>query len=191
MICPNCGNACSETAKFCSVCGTQFAAEVKDDFAAAPVGDAEKQQSVLNTMYRFLKYRRLACKISGVVLLILSLFFIIFGGLFAGLGITSLVNEYSYGFGGFGVGYGTTWFVMGILYLPIAIVNLAMANKAEKFMNELYFNVRPAANYLGSVGQLVLCYFFNEIALVFAIIGLVNVKTKSEIINQIEQNQKL
>ena len=142
-------------------------------------------------MYRFIKYRRLACKISGVVILILSLFYIVFGAIFTCLGVAALSDASSYGFGGLGLGYGVGWLVCGVLFLPIAIVNFAMANKANKFMNELYFNVRPAANYCGSIGQLILCYFFNEIALVFAIISFVNVKVRAEIINQIEHNQNL
>ena len=194
MICPSCGKECSETAKFCSACGTAFESipvntPVPD--AASHVGDTEKQQSVLNNMYRFLKYRRLACKISAIFMLVLSLFFILVGGIFAVVGVISITGNYPAQLAGFGLGYGITWLVMGILYLPIAFVNFAMVSKTSKLMNELYVNVRPAANYCGSIGQLILCYFFNEIALVFAIIGFVNAKTKAEIINQIEHNQKL
>ena len=204
MICPNCGIECSETSKFCSVCGTALISEIREETvgeavfetpdaekAPDPVGNTTDQQNVLDTMFRFLKYRRLACKILGIYMLILSLFFIIFGLLFTGIGIVSLNNGSFSSITGMGFGYGITWLICGLLYLPIAFINFGMVSKANKFMNELYYNVRPAANYCGSIGRIVFCYFFNTIAMVFAIIGLVNVRSKSAIIDQIEYNQNL
>ena len=189
MICPNCGAEYSENDKFCTSCGTQFSFnETTEAPAAAPVGNTENQQKVLDNLYRFLKYRRVACIITGIYLLVCSLILALCGAICIISGAVLLFEDT---FGVFSLSYGIMYFLMGILYLPIPFINFAMASKANKYMNELYFNVRPAADYSSSIGRLVLCYFFNEVALVFAIIGCVYARKNSDVIAEIEHNQAL
>ncbi len=158
--------------------------------SAAPVGDTSKQQSVLDNIYRFLKYRRLACKIAMIFFIIAGIFFLLVGSIFTVIGIVGLIGQEAE-LGGMGLGMGITYFFCGVLYLPIAVVNLFMQRKADKLMRQVHTNVRPAADYSASIGQIILAYFFNTIAMVFAIIGCVNAKSNAEIIKEIEYNQSL
>ena len=70
--CTNCGNAIPDEASFCGVCGTP-AAISQDQYAY------DEEKAFLDYTHRFLRYERLAWKISGVVFLIISLVFLGFG----------------------------------------------------------------------------------------------------------------
>ena len=207
IYCTNCGKECADTAKFCSACGTKIArpepvapAVVEEPVVtyaepkpASPEfeGDTQAQQGVLDKMYRFLKWRKKACSIFGVYFLVMAAVLLIFGLIFTIVGALSLVGNGGYDTGVFGLSSGIGYIIGGVLYVPIAIVNFAMKSKANRLMNEMYYNVRPAAAYSASIGQIVLCYFFNTISMIFAIIGCVHAKSNAAIIDQIERNQSI
>jgi len=154
-------------------------------------GDTQAQQGVLDKMYRFLKWRKKACSIFGVYYLIMAIVLLVLGVIFTVVGTVSIVGGGSYDASVFGLAYGIGYMLGGVLYVPIAIVNFAMKSKANRLMNEMYYNVRPAAAYSASIGQIVLCYFFNTISMIFAIIGCVHAKSNAAVIDQIERNQRI
>ncbi|MBQ1955783.1 MAG: hypothetical protein II350_08620 [Clostridia bacterium] len=191
MICPVCGNECLDDARFCSSCGIEFVNNESSKAVSEPVDNTKEQQNVLNKIRNYLKYRRLACIIVGILRLVSAMFYLFGGTVMIISTIISLTGNSSFDLPGIGFAYTILYFMCGIIYIPLAIVNFAIAAKSNKLMSGVYTDVRPAADYCGSVGQLVLCALFNEIALVFAIIGMVHVKRNAEVINMIEQNQML
>ena len=74
---------------------------------------------------------------------------------------------------------GMFYIIFGALLLAVAIVNLVTASKIGKYRYSEVLTVKHA----GSVGSIVLAAFFNEIALVFAIITFVVAKKNSAILN--------
>ena len=74
---------------------------------------------------------------------------------------------------------GMFYIIFGALLLVVAIVNLVTASKIGKYRYSEVLTVKHA----GSVGSIVLAAFFNEIALVFAIINFVVAKKNSAILN--------
>lgn len=77
------------------------------------------------------------------------------------------------------VAVGIFYIIFGIALLVVAIVNLVTASKIGKYRYSEVLTVKHA----GSVGSIVLAAFFNEIALVFAIINFVIAKKNSAILN--------
>ncbi len=77
------------------------------------------------------------------------------------------------------VAVGMFYIIFGIALLVVAIVNLVTASKIGKYRYSEVLTVKHA----GSVGSIVLAAFFNEIALVFAIINFVIAKKNSAILN--------
>lgn len=73
---------------------------------------------------------------------------------------------------------GMFYIIFGALLLAVAIVNLVTASKIGKYRYSEVLTVKHA----GSVGSIVLAAFFNEIALVFAIINFVVAKKNSAVL---------
>ena len=167
---------------------------VSEEPSALPVeGDVAVQQGILDTMYRLLKYRRLACKIIGIFSLIFGLFYAVFAGIYIAGAVTLssgnvYIPEYPHFFF---ILYSILYICYALVYLANSFINFGMKKKAEKLMDEMYHNVRPAADYCASIGRIVVAYFFNHIAMVFAIIGCVHARRNAEEINRIERNQSL
>lgn len=187
--CTNCGNTIPDGASFCGVCGSP-AAVSQDQYAY------EEEKAFLDYTHRFLRYERLAWKISGVVFLILSLAFLGIGILFIMLGMLSGA------YGGVDTFYratslsvsvvmGAYWMIFGILYLPIAVINIKMVKKVEGYMSGLYTDVRAAATRNASVGMIVFSAIFNTIAMVFYIINFSNTKGKRVVIERIICRQRV
>ncbi len=76
------------------------------------------------------------------------------------------------------IAVGMFYIIFGIILLVVAIVNLVTASKIGKYRYSEVLTVKHA----GSVGSIVLAAFFNEIALVFAIINFVIAKKNSTIL---------
>ena len=179
-FCVNCGSQLSDDARFCTACG----AEVKD---AAPVENdvtiddsllIQQEKECLNKFYRFFKYERLAWKIVGIVFLVFSLVFIGFGFLAFLMGAAT-GEEMGIAFA---AGFGGIYVLYGLIFLPIAIINLKMVGKAEYYMNVIYRDARPVVVRCNSIGMLVFSYFFNTIAMAFIIVNFVFNKTNKEIL---------
>lgn len=176
--CVHCGHELSDEALFCDNCGASVTTQ-----QAAPVGnglDTEKQY--LDTFYRFFKYERLSWKIGGVVFLILSLFFLGFALLFLTIALARDAEEVAM--------VAPLFILYGLVFLPVAIVNLKMVKKTEYYMNTLYMDVRPTIERSGSVGMIVLSAFFNEIAMIFIIINFVRTKNNKALLQQIAYRQQ-
>ena len=70
------------------------------------------------------------------------------------------------------IGVGAFYIGMGAMVVAFGIVNLVMASKINKYR----LSEESTVKHAGSVGSIVFAAFFNEIALVFAIINFVTAK---------------
>lgn len=166
--CTKCGMALTDEALFCSSCGS-----------ATENTEAEKRECIEN-FRKFLKWERFGWKLFGIIFLVVSLIvltcaivIIVAGGM----------TGYSYRVD-MGI-IGGMYLFMGLLYLPIAIVNLVMAKKAGEYRENLDHDPKSVIDRCGSVGLIVLAAFFNSLALVFIIINFVRVKTNKHIIEKL------
>ena len=179
--CVKCGQQLSDEARFCDKCGYAF-----ENVNAEPA-DVDRtlmleEKECLDKFYRFFKYERLAWKIVGIVMLAFSIFFIGFGLLFL---LASIGTEEA-----FLAGFSGIYVLYGVLFLPIAIINLKMVGKAEYYMNVIYKDARPVVVRCNSIGMLVFSYFFNTIAMAFIIVNFVFNKTNKQILARVIQRQQ-
>lgn len=183
MFCSKCSAQIPDNSKFCGVCGAPVQTTYGQTSYTPPVAKeytlAEEKES-LDNFARFFKYERLAWKIEGIVILVLSC-------LFAGLGfiffMATIAEE-------FFAGVGTIYMLYGLLFLPVAIVNLKMVSRAEHYMNIVYTDAAAVEERAGSVGMIVLAAFFNSIALVFIIINFVRSKTEKDVLKSAQRRQE-
>ena len=179
-FCVNCGSQLSDETRFCSTCGQEVTAEapVENDVTIDDSLLIQQEKECLNKFYRFFKYERLAWKIAGIVSLVFSLVFIGFGFLAFLMGAAT-GEEMGIAFA---AGFGGIYVLYGLIFLPIAIINLKMVGKAEYYMNVIYRDARPVVVRCNSIGMLVFSYFFNTIAMAFIIVNFVFNKTNKEIL---------
>ena len=169
--CPYCGKALHPDAAYCDGCGNAVATMV-------PAADRGKE--ALDSLYRFMKFERLAYKIAGIVMLVLGCVYV---GLMLVVGIIVMA-----GGEGMGMFVGVMGFIYGGIFLAVGIVNLVLKKKVSALMDTLYSNPADAIRRCGSVGTIVLAAFFNEIALIFVIINFVKTKTNRGILAQYTNN---
>ena len=183
MFCSKCSAQIPDNSKFCGVCGAPVQTTYGQTSYTPPVAKeytlAEEKES-LDNFARFFKYERLAWKIEGIVMLVISC-------LFAGLGfiffMAAIAEE-------FFAGVGTIYMLYGLLFLPVAIVNLKMVSRAEHYMNIVYTDAAAVEERAGNVGMIVLAAFFNSIALVFIIINFVRSKTEKDVLKSAQRRQE-
>ena len=161
--CNNCRNEIPESSKFCGICGTPV---------NAPDMGIQKEKECLDGFYRLYKYERLAWKISGIVLLIISCLFGLFALMFLAMSATEGMTAF----------LGVYYLVFSVILLPVAIVNLKMVGKAEHYMNIVYTDAPAVEERSGNVGMIILSAFFNEIAMIFIIINFVRTKNNKEVL---------
>lgn len=178
--CAYCGKEMHDEARFCESCGAAATAESTN---------IAEEKEFLDTTHRFLRYERLAWRITGVVLLVLCI--LILGcGLLALAGSAGAVMDGD-AIASLGLGVAVLYLVIyGILFLPIAIIGLVAAQKIDRYLGEMYNDVRPTAARCGSVGMIVFTAFFNEIALIFYIINFVRMKTNKQLVERITLRQQ-
>ena len=169
-FCNRCGNPLASEAAFCSACGSPV---------TTPVDSFTREREVLNTMDRMLKYERLAWKIAGHCFLWIGVTLSSMGLLL--LSLDSAATTF------LGLLYSM---VFAFVYIPVGIIGLKAAENAQQYRDQLYFDVRPAAQRCGSVGMIVFSAFFNTIAMVFIIINFVHVKNNQSVINRIAAHQQ-
>lgn len=179
--CAQCGFALQDDVHFCANCGAS---------AAPDEVNITEEKEFLDATYRFMKYERLAWRITGVVLLCLCIVIIGLGLLFlagtAGMAIDGSSED------ALGLGLATVYLVVyGGMFLPLAIIGLVSAKKVEGYMNGMYADFRPAWKRCGSVGMIVFTAFFNELALIFYIINFVRIKSNARLIERIVQRQQM
>ena len=183
MFCSKCSAQIPDNSKFCGVCGAPVQTTYGQTSYTPPVAKeytlAEEKES-LDNFARFFKYERLAWKIEGIVMLVISC-------LFAGLGfiffMATIAEE-------FFAGVGAIYMLYGLLFLPVAIVNLKMVSRAEHYMNIVYTDAAAVEERAGNVGMIVLAAFFNSIALVFIIINFVRSKTEKDVLKSAQRRQE-
>ncbi len=186
MICNKCSAQIPDNSKFCGVCGAPVPQSYAEDNGyTQPVNEPVKEYTLaqekecLDNFARFFKYERLAWKIEGIVILVLSC-------LFAGLGfiffMATIAEE-------FFAGVGAIYMLYGLLFLPVAIVNLKMVSRAEHYMNIVYTDAAAVEERAGNVGMIVLAAIFNSIALIFIIINFVRSKTEKDILKSAQCRQ--
>ena len=84
---------------------------------------------------------------------------------------------------------GILFIVYGVVFLPVAIVNLVLKSKVGKYRDKLYTDCTDGVKHASSVGTIVLGAIFNTIALIFIIINFVFMKKNRETFERIKANQ--
>lgn len=207
--CTKCGHELIDEARFCNACGAPAmvsaqtvnsenpyaSAQPAYEAKPAPVTYTEKpkteeellaeEQALLDKFSLGLKHERLCWKVSGIVFTVMSAFFVFFGLIF-GIATAGTINysEGAYAFLSFCI----TYSMMGLMYLPIAIINMIMKKKIEDYRAKLYTDCRDGIGHY-SVGSIVFAAFFNTIALVFIIIYFIQAKNNSAVIERIKARQ--
>ncbi|MBE6740230.1 MAG: zinc ribbon domain-containing protein [Ruminococcaceae bacterium] len=183
MFCSKCSAQIPDNSKFCGVCGAPIQTTYGQTSYTPPVAKeytlAEEKES-LDNFARFFKYERLAWKIEGIVILVLSC-------LFAGLGFIFFMAATAEEFF---ASVGAIYMLYGLLFLPVAIVNLKMVSRAEHYMNIVYTDAAAVEERAGNVGMIVLAAFFNSIALIFIIINFVRSKTEKDVLKSAKNRQE-
>ena len=175
--CGYCGQVMDDSDEFCKKCGA--AAIPTPDATPDDVALAEEREFI-NGLHRFLKYERISWKVTGIVFLVLAAIYVFFGFIFAVAGLASEEVAIT----GAGIIY---MFTCGITFVPLAVINLVMVSKTQKYMTmiEQGTDIGTAITRAGSVGMIVFAAFFNEIALIFIIINFVRVKCNQQVIARI------
>ena len=179
--CQYCGKELSDDSRFCDACGTPC---VQAEETQTPPPDmsaamyAEEKQCI-DIYERFLRYERLAWKITGIVLTIL-------GGVFAFFGmIMAIADDY------IGVSVGLVYMMHALfMFLPIGIISLNMISKVDYYRNTLYNDIRPTITRSESIGMLVFCFLFNNVAGAFFLVNFVRTKCNRAAISRIIRNQQ-
>lgn len=153
--------------------------------AAPKESDAiAEEKEFLEQTHRLLRWERKAWSITGKVMLIMG---IVFAALFFLLGVVYLaLGEELIVFSAVFFVYAL---VFGVMIIAIGIVNLKAAGKIPQYTDTLYKDFRAANQRCNSIGMIVLCYFFNTIALVFFVINFVRMKTNKPMIDRILTRQ--
>lgn len=84
---------------------------------------------------------------------------------------------------------GILFIVYGVVFLPVAIVNLVIKSKVGKYRDKLYTDCTDGVKHASSVGTIVLGAIFNSIALIFIIINFIFMKRNRETFERIKANQ--
>lgn len=84
---------------------------------------------------------------------------------------------------------GILFIVYGVVFLPVAIVNLVLKSKVGKYRDKLYTDCTDGVKHASSVGTIVLGAIFNTIALIFIIINFIFMKRNRETFERIKANQ--
>lgn len=163
--CTQCGAQLHDDANFCFGCGASVSAP---------------DSSLLERFYQFLKWERLSWKIFGIVWLVLSIVLSVCGLIII---VSAAMTGYSYRVD-MGI-IGCFYLFLGLLYLPIAIVNKVMEKKTSAYMQQLFTDPKPVLARCGSVGMIVLAACFNNVALIFIIINFIRTKTNKAAIDQL------
>lgn len=144
--------------------------------------DIRDEKKFLDDTHKFLRWEKKAWSIAGKVFLILG---IVFAALFFLLGIILAATE--------SAAPGVIMFVYAVLYgvmfIAIGIVNLKAAGKIDQYTETLYKNFSLANNRCNSIGMIIFCYFFNNIALVFFVINFVRMKCNKAMRERILKRQ--
>lgn len=161
MKCNNCGKEMNGGFLFCHECGS-------------PLRD-EGEQRFLDDTHRFLRYERVSWRIASIVWMVL-------GGLFAVVAV--LLGRLVTVDGG-GV-FTVTYLFVASMYFAVAIVNIKLKNRVDWYLERMYTEPETVLERAESIGMIVLCAIFNEIAAIFYIINFVRMKTNRPTVERIK-----
>ncbi len=210
--CTKCGYQLPDEARFCNSCGatveavsadsqnpyanettvnatSQVNIQAANTSTEAPKTDEElraEEQALLDKFSIGLKHERLAWKIYGIVWIIITAYLIAFGliiGIFVGAAASATGGEAFVALPFF-----MMYSLFGLLFLPIAIINLSMKKKLETYREKLYTDCKDGIGHF-SVGSIVFCAFFNGVALVFNIVYFIKAKNNAAVIERIKTRQ--
>ena len=207
MFCQKCGSPVEDGVKFCPNCGNPT-----DDKAtyvqSTPTGakndprDPALQDECMRSLYNHLRHEKTAWKVCGIVLTVTCALLIFIGIVMTVSGIGSAVNnehyrcDYQlsyadsadiYAIGA--VSGGVVLLIYGFLFAPVAVIDLIMIGKTQRYIDSLYKDCGEAVTRCGSVGMIVFGAFFNTIALIFIIINFVKVKSRRAVFEEVRRLQ--
>lgn len=178
--CAQCGKELQDDVQFCAYCGASSHTEA---------ADFTEEKDFLDKTHRFLKYERIGWNVLGIISLVLVGFFLLFTLLILA-GASGMIIDAD-AEAAFGMGLMSVMMVFySILFVPLAVVGLVCASRVKRYMNEMYTDIRATADRCNSIGMIVLCAFFNEIALAFYIVNFVRFKKNKQIVERIIQRQQ-
>lgn len=157
--------------------------------------NAGSDERLLSDISRFLRYERIAWKVSGIVFLVCTVMFFVGSILMIAGGIIYADQPYydyvpvmpAFGF----IGAGMVYLIAGLIcYLPLSIIGFTMVKKVSYYQDTLYTDVSIARARCGSVGMIVFGAIFNTIAMAFIIVNFVKVKNEAQALDRIEAMQR-
>lgn len=172
-LCQHCTQPIEDTASFCPFCGQKQ--EVSDVTPSAPV-KTEEQEKAFYVFRRNLRHERKCWSIYGGVWLGFCIFFAAFALLFLMIAVGAEEPAL--------VAMALVYFLYPIFFLPMAVINLVMANKISGYLDNIETDPNPAVERCGGVWLIVVSALFNNIAMVFVILNFVHVKTHGELLKQ-------
>ena len=192
--CSHCGSPLNAGAFFCHNCGTRLTAVVPEAEevpgagpAAGPVPpvsrdrEIQEEKEFLDTTHRLLRWEQKAWSISGKVILAVG---IVFAVLYMMVGLFALVEESV---------VGTVFLLYSLLFggmlIAMGIVSLKAADKIPFYTDTLYKDFSHTDKRCNSIGMIVFCYFFNNIALIFFLINFIRMKCNAQLRQRILARQ--
>ena len=155
----------------------------------------EKDRNVLTTFKKFLGLEHFGWKFGAIMSLIGMIVFIISAVIMLIVGITataasnnqadSIAPLYTL------IVMGIVYFILSfVVFLPIVIINFKMIKKVEYYQSTVDTDISIARTRCTSVGMLIFCLIFNEIAAVFFIINFAKTKNNAAAFDRIAAAQK-
>lgn len=144
--------------------------------------DIRDEKKFLDETHKFLRWEKKAWSIAGKVFLILG---IVFAALFFLLGIILAATESPE----VGIVFLMYTLIYGVMIIAIGIVNIKAAGKIDQYTETLYKDFSLANNRCNSIGMIIFCYFFNNVALVFFVINFVRMKCNKAMRERILKRQ--
>ena len=152
----------------------------------------EQDRGALRTMRRFLGLEHFGWKLTAILMLICSIL----------MTLSSLIIMFA---GGFAAGgafddaapaivtsvMGGTYLATALLVMvPICVINFIMMKKVEYYESTLDTDVSIARKRCTSVGMIVFCVLFSNIAAIFYIINFVKTKNNAAAFDRLEAAQQ-
>ena len=152
----------------------------------------EKDRQALGTFKKLLGLEHFGWKFGAIMVLICSVIFIIVSIVSIVLGASVPQGQTSVDLVGVG------GIVVGVVYLcvsltallPVAIICFIMIKKVEYYQSTIDTDINIARKRCTSVGMMIFCIIFNNIAAIFFIINFVKTKANAESFDRIEARQK-
>ncbi len=209
MYCEKCGSYIEDDSKFCPVCGEAVSAAAASAAAANPDSPTNPvlQDECMKSLYNNFRREKLVWTICGIVLTVCCAIMLFCGAVLAANGAFAAYDEYSVGdFDVNGISRdihdnisgpaavinlvaGSSLLICGALFLPVAVINLIMIGKTQRYINGLYKDCGEAVKRASSVGMIVFSALFNEIAMIFIIINFVNARRHRAVFEEVRKLQ--